>query len=163
MSASVIQFVRQGGVVAVALLLLAAWLYAQGLLTLFWVRGLRLRLNAVVPQAGLAGALRQWRAEAAAAFSRRQELTRLGIAVAPLLGLFGTVLGMTELFSVIAAEGGRRTVADMADGLALALYTTELGLGVAITGLILLQGAERQMRRRMREAVEIEERSLRAV
>lgn len=53
-------------------------------------------------------------------------------AVAPMLGLTGTVLGMILAFKVIASSKGAAEPADLADNISLALITTLLGLFVAI-------------------------------
>lgn len=53
-------------------------------------------------------------------------------AVAPMLGLTGTVLGMIAAFKVIAATKGAAEPADLASNISLALITTLLGLCVAI-------------------------------
>jgi len=53
-------------------------------------------------------------------------------AVAPMLGLTGTVLGMILAFKVIASSKGQAEPADLADNISLALITTLLGLFVAI-------------------------------
>ncbi len=56
-------------------------------------------------------------------------------AISPLLGLFGTVLGMIKVFSVITTTGvGDPKV--LAGGIAEALITTAAGLMVAIPALI---------------------------
>lgn len=56
-------------------------------------------------------------------------------AVSPLLGLFGTILGMIKVFSVITTSGvGDPKV--LAGGIAEALITTAAGLTVAIPTLI---------------------------
>ena len=55
-------------------------------------------------------------------------------AVAPLLGLLGTVYGMIETFEVISAVGSGDT-ASLSSGISKALVTTEIGLIVAIPGL----------------------------
>lgn len=52
--------------------------------------------------------------------------------VAPLLGLFGTVLGMIDTFQAV---GGGGVTDRMAAGISQALITTEFGLVVAIPGL----------------------------
>jgi len=57
-------------------------------------------------------------------------------AVAPVLGLLGTVLGMIETFDVIAAFGTGNARA-LAGGISVALITTQTGLLVAIPGLIM--------------------------
>lgn len=56
-------------------------------------------------------------------------------AVAPLLGLLGTVIGMIQVFSAILLEGtGNAGV--LAGGISQALLTTAAGLGVAIPAMI---------------------------
>jgi biopolymer transport protein ExbB len=53
-------------------------------------------------------------------------------AVAPLLGLLGTVLGMIEAFRALELAGGAATAAVLAGGVWTALVTTAMGLVVAI-------------------------------
>jgi biopolymer transport protein ExbB len=55
----------------------------------------------------------------------------LMIALAPMLGFMGTVIGMIQTFDLIA-ETGEADPADMAKGIKLALITTVSGLVVAI-------------------------------
>ncbi len=64
-------------------------------------------------------------------------MTTLGTvaAVAPLLGLLGTVVGMIEVFSVITANGvGSPT--ELAGGISKALLTTAFGIIIAVPALI---------------------------
>jgi biopolymer transport protein ExbB len=56
--------------------------------------------------------------------------------LAPLLGLFGTVLGMIEVFRKLEAAGGRADVGFLSGGIWVALITTAFGLLVAIPTLI---------------------------
>lgn len=53
-------------------------------------------------------------------------------AIAPMMGLFGTVTGMFVTFGTIAASGGNVSPAKLAGGIKSALVTTMLGLTVAI-------------------------------
>lgn len=53
-------------------------------------------------------------------------------AIAPMMGLFGTVTGMFVTFSTIAAAGGSVSPATLAGGIKMALITTIFGLSVAI-------------------------------
>lgn len=64
-------------------------------------------------------------------------LTMLGTiaAIAPLLGLLGTVFGMIEVFSTITSEGVGNASA-LAGGISKALITTATGLCIAIPSLI---------------------------
>lgn len=53
-------------------------------------------------------------------------------AIAPMMGLFGTVSGMFVTFGEIASAGGSVSPATLAGGIKMALITTMLGLTVAI-------------------------------
>ncbi len=66
-------------------------------------------------------------------------------AVAPLLGLLGTVTGMIETFDVIALFGTGNARA-MAGGISVALVTTQSGLLVAIPGMLLAAMLARRAR-----------------
>jgi len=56
-------------------------------------------------------------------------------AIAPLLGLLGTVIGMIKVFAAITTQGvGNPTV--LAHGISVALITTAAGLSVAIPTLM---------------------------
>ncbi|HUH86835.1 MAG TPA: MotA/TolQ/ExbB proton channel family protein [Pusillimonas sp.] len=55
--------------------------------------------------------------------------------VAPLMGLFGTVVGMIEIFASYTPAGG--DPAQLARGISIALYNTGFGILIAIPALIL--------------------------
>lgn len=57
-------------------------------------------------------------------------------AVAPLLGLLGTVIGMVDLFSSFTNSG--HDVAVFARGISVALYNTAAGIVVAVPAMIFL-------------------------
>lgn len=58
-------------------------------------------------------------------------------SAAPLMGLFGTVVGMIEIFgSQPSSGGGVGNPAQLAHGISVALYNTAFGLLVAIPSLI---------------------------
>jgi len=63
-------------------------------------------------------------------------LTSLGTiaAIAPLLGLFGTVIGMIEIFGSQTPQGSNPLV--LAHGISIALYNTAFGLVVAVPSMI---------------------------
>ncbi|HET7032626.1 MAG TPA: MotA/TolQ/ExbB proton channel family protein [Casimicrobiaceae bacterium] len=63
-------------------------------------------------------------------------LTTLGTiaAMAPLLGLFGTVVGMIEIFGSQTAAGSNPI--QLAHGISIALYNTAFGLIIAIPSMI---------------------------
>ena len=57
-------------------------------------------------------------------------------SAAPLMGLFGTVVGMIEIFGSQAPAGGAGNPAQLAHGISIALYNTAFGLMIAIPALI---------------------------
>jgi len=63
-------------------------------------------------------------------------LTSLGTiaAIAPLLGLFGTVIGMIEIFGSQGPQGSNPLM--LAHGISIALYNTAFGLVVAVPSMI---------------------------
>ena len=63
-------------------------------------------------------------------------LTTLGTiaTAAPLLGLFGTVIGMIEIFGSQSPSGANPQ--QLAHGISIALYNTAFGIGIAIPALI---------------------------
>ena len=63
-------------------------------------------------------------------------LTTLGTiaAVSPLLGLFGTVVGMIEIFGAQTPSGSNPLV--LAHGISIALYNTAFGIMVAVPAMI---------------------------
>jgi biopolymer transport protein ExbB len=79
--------------------------------------------------------------------SMNDYLSVIGIlaAVAPLLGLLGTVTGMIATFDVLAVFGTGNAKA-MAGGISEALITTQTGLLVAIPGLYMKGFLERRAR-----------------
>jgi len=72
----------------------------------------------------------------AVAIDLERFLTTLGTiaAIGPLLGLFGTVIGMIEIFGSQTPQGGNPLV--LAHGISIALYNTAFGLVVAVPSMI---------------------------
>ena len=72
----------------------------------------------------------------AVALELERFLTTLGTiaAIGPLLGLFGTVIGMIEIFGSQTPQGGNPLV--LAHGISIALYNTAFGLVVAVPSMI---------------------------
>ena len=68
-------------------------------------------------------------------------------SLAPLLGLFGTVLGMIEAFQQLEAAGNQVNPSILSGGIWEALLTTAVGLAVAIPTVALLSWLERQIDR----------------
>lgn len=68
---------------------------------------------------------------------RHQKLIMTIVAVAPLMGLLGTVAGMIETFDSLADMSLFAQSGGIAGGISQALFTTQMGLAVAIPGLII--------------------------
>ena len=71
-----------------------------------------------------------------AAHELERYLTTLGTiaSISPLMGLFGTVVGMIEIFGSQAPTGSNPM--QLAHGISVALYNTAFGLVIAIPGMI---------------------------
>jgi biopolymer transport protein ExbB len=72
------------------------------------------------------------------------------VAIAPLLGLLGTVAGMIETFDSLGDMTLFSQTGGIAGGIATALFTTQMGLVVAVPGVIiksLLDRREQQIER----------------
>jgi biopolymer transport protein ExbB len=67
---------------------------------------------------------------------RKTEILGVIGAIAPMLGLLGTVWGMILAFNTIASEEGMAKPEELADGIGQALITTLLGLMVAIPAML---------------------------
>ena len=68
-------------------------------------------------------------------------------ALAPLLGLFGTVLGMIDAFRQLELAGNQVNPAILSGGIWQALLTTAVGLGVAMPVVAALNWLERGVER----------------
>ena len=77
-------------------------------------------------------------------------------SIAPLLGLFGTVLGMIAAFQALQATGARADPAALAGGIWEALLTTAAGMAVAIPAVAALtwfEGVIARLRHDMEDMV----------
>jgi biopolymer transport protein ExbB len=75
--------------------------------------------------------------------------------VAPLLGLFGTVVGMIEIFgSQGVINGGAGSPQQLAHGISVALYNTAFGLLIAIPALAAWRGLRAMANQRQHECEE---------
>ncbi|WP_339759730.1 MotA/TolQ/ExbB proton channel family protein [uncultured Sulfitobacter sp.] len=94
------------------------------------------------------GGAERLQAEAEAQFAKLETGFRLLDSVAqlaPLLGLFGTVLGMIEAFQSLQAAGSQVDPSILAGGIWVALLTTAVGLVVAMPTAVILSWLEQRM------------------
>jgi len=86
-------------------------------------------------------------AQAISILERGFRLLDMIAQIAPLLGLFGTVLGMIEAFRSLQTAGSTVDPSLLAGGIWVALLTTAVGLAVAIPTSMVLTWLESRMAR----------------
>ena len=64
-------------------------------------------------------------------------MIRTIVTVAPLAGLLGTVIGMIETFDSLGDMALFSQSGGIAGGISQALFTTQMGLAVAVPGIII--------------------------
>ncbi len=74
-------------------------------------------------------------------------LVKTIIVLAPLIGLLGTVMGMIETFDALQNASMFSQGSSISGGISKALFTTELGLVVAVPGLIFGRVLDKQQDR----------------
>ncbi|HEY4300534.1 MAG TPA: MotA/TolQ/ExbB proton channel family protein [Candidatus Didemnitutus sp.] len=152
-----LELFARGGPVMIAIALLSVVLYTGCFRLLLRLRRERIRLRSdPVARMVPAPALRRQRQAVREAF--QQQRTALGamIAAAPLLGLLGTVNGMTKTFDSLAEHGGQKSMEGLARGISEVLVATESGLAVAIPALLLVYLAQRSVQRQLQRLNEME-------
>ena len=60
------------------------------------------------------------------------------LAALPLLGLLGTIAGLTSTFVRMSADGGLALQELITGGIGDALFTTQLGLVLVVPGLLMI-------------------------
>jgi biopolymer transport protein ExbB len=147
-----LDLIARGGPAMIAIMALAVVLYARccRLLLGLWRARRRLRQRGR-PEAELPPARHRLQATLPEWF--RQQRIALGamISAAPLLGLLGTVSGMTKTFDGLAAKAGERSMESLAQGISEVLVATESGLLVALPALGLVYLAHREVQRLVAE------------
>jgi biopolymer transport protein ExbB len=105
--------------------------------------------------------LRLWLDDRLAIFERRTKTHRALImsivATAPILGLLGTVSGMIETFDALGDMTLFSQSGGIAGGISQALFTTQMGLGVAIPGLIISRLLDRKALRLRQELGQVKD------
>jgi len=67
-----------------------------------------------------------------------QETIEICVGALPLLGLLGTIIGLLEAFTAMSLGDGMGATSALTQGIASALWTTQLGLAIAVPGWLLL-------------------------
>jgi biopolymer transport protein ExbB len=79
------------------------------------------------------------------------------VALAPMAGLLGTVTGMIEMFDSLATNTFLSQTGGIAAGISQAMFTTEIGLVIAVPGLILGRVLDQKEDRMHEELARIQE------
>lgn len=64
-------------------------------------------------------------------------LSQVLVAMAPLMGLLGTVVGLIETFGSLGTSSTSTASEGIAGGIVEALYATQMGLAIAVPGLLM--------------------------
>ncbi len=151
------QLIDKGGPTIIAIMGLSVLLYWRCFALLLTLRRLKRRVagGGTLPEAPATWAPVSPDASAASRQRREEEIRaafrhpRLAIgamiAAAPLLGLLGTVSGMTKTFDTLSRQAGEKSMEGLARGISEVLVATESGLLVALPALALLYLAQREM------------------
>ncbi len=141
-----IAFLERGGpaLTAIVLCTLLMWVLISARALYFWLeepRDAAARLSAWRSRTDLAGWYRESMrrrllSEHRLRVTRHHQMIGNLVRICPLLGLLGTVLGMIEVFEVMAAAGNSNP-RFMAAGISKATITTMAGMVAALSGLAL--------------------------
>ena len=77
-------------------------------------------------------------------------MTKAFVALAPLLGLLGTVTGMVAVFDIMAITGGSDAKA-MSAGVSRATIPTMAGMVASLSGILFTSGMDRRVRRSVQQ------------
>ncbi len=142
------------------LIILSVILYEACLHLLFFLSRVHRQLHRI-GRADLAR-LRALQAEVSARFAQDSIVIQVFVAAAPLLGLLGTVMGMVGTFDSLASHSGTGSSNGLAEGISMALITTETGLAIAIPATVLMYYAHRQFQRVVGSLLAFEDRATEA-
>ncbi|MBN2444573.1 MAG: MotA/TolQ/ExbB proton channel family protein [Spirochaetales bacterium] len=91
------------------------------------------------------------------AINRHSIVIRVIVLVAPLAGLLGTVVGMIEMFDSLGSQTFYSQSGGVANGISKALFTTQMGLVIAIPGMIIGRFLERKENRMKDEIAQLKD------
>ena len=154
---ALIDLCEKGGPVMIAIIILSVLLYGRCFYVLLWLRQERryLKVGPLLSSAQLR-ALHLRQQEVQESFRQQRMVLGAMIAAAPLLGLLGTVSGMTKTFDSLAERVGEKSMEGLARGISEVLVATESGLAVALPALLLVYFAHRTVLRSRQELNQLE-------
>lgn len=152
-----LDFVERGGPVMYALMVLSVLLYARCFVLFMSIRQVR-RSLVIPPAAGRELLVALHRSVEGLRHSYQQQRMAIGtmIAAAPLLGLLGTVSGMSTTFAHLSSTGGHKSMEGLAEGISEVLVATETGLSVAIPAMLAVYLSHRQLHKVLQRLNQLE-------
>lgn len=151
------QIIYSGGPIMIALGLLAFMLYRNTVGLFLFMSRLRIReAYTAYTTDNTRRSVEEFREHFKKLVKTQVTYANVLIAAAPLLGLLGTVMGMLDTFKGIGATATQDTTKAVADGVKVALITTETGLMIAIFGLFFTQWILRIYRGKDLQLLELE-------
>lgn len=157
------ELLHEGGWVMYAIILLSIVLYSQCFQLFFWLATERARARRINRAGPVDPRMARERYLALQAWlNRKKVLLGTLITAAPLMGLLGTVEGMTRTFASLGEGTGQTSMEGFAQGISQVLVATESGLAVAIPALLLLGFAHRSIKRDLAHATQSSAETLRA-
>jgi len=151
------ELLDKGGPLMIPLILLSIVLYARCFGLYFTMRQAHRKIAATPPDSfGSLLRVRTLRAELTETFEQQRFVIATLVAAAPLMGLLGTVTGMIRTFESLIERTGQKSFEGLADGISVALITTETGLAIAIPAVILLHFAQRHVQHGEQNLVQAE-------
>lgn len=143
-----LQLFAKGGWIMGALFVLGLVLFERCASLLVHLFIVRRRLAGELSQTQVSNLqIKVWHEQLEEEFYEKRQLIRTLVAAAPLLGLLGTVIGMISTFESLVERGGGQSISGLADGISMALLTTETGLAIAIPAVLFLYYAQRQLQK----------------
>lgn len=131
-----IEYLSQGGVLVIPLVCVAMAMWIMIFEKLFYLRHWRKTLNARIQKHDTLQELGAFAQQQTNNLKRYNSSIFVLAGVAPLLGLLGTVVGMITTFDAISMFS-TTNARSFASGISLALITTEIGLIIAIPGVLM--------------------------
>jgi biopolymer transport protein ExbB/TolQ len=153
---ALLEIVGRGGPAMMAIIALAVVLYARCFRLLGTLRRADQELDRLSDAAAPAAALHELQRDVATASHSQRIPLRAMIAAAPLLGLLGTVHGMSLTFEHLSANSAGKSMEGLARGISEVLVATESGLLVALPGMLLVWFAHRETTRVLQRAAQLQ-------
>lgn len=131
-----IEYLSQGGVVIIPLVAVSLIMWILIFEKLFYIQRWRKTLNARIERYETLQTLQAFAQKQTNNLKRYNRTIFILAGVAPLLGLLGTVTGMISTFDAISMFN-TTNARSFASGISVALITTQIGLVVAIPGVLM--------------------------